>query len=80
MLQTQLGNLSEWDKAKNVYNLTHKDTGEQSLGKEEVIKNAKIKGFYKNLVEEKDAFLIDSTNFEKLEDGSYMYEVNMVKI
>lgn len=76
MLQTQLGNLSEWDKAKNVYNLTLKDTGEQSLGKEEVIKNAKIKGFYKNLVEEKDAFLIDSTNFEKLEDGSYMYEIN----
>ncbi|EGT4966432.1 TPA: DUF1430 domain-containing protein [Clostridioides difficile] len=76
MLQTQLGNLSEWDKAKNVYNLTLKDTGEQSLGKEEVIKNAKIKSFYKSLVEEKDAFLIDTTNFEKLEDGSYMYEIN----
>ncbi|MBH7161241.1 DUF1430 domain-containing protein, partial [Clostridioides difficile] len=76
ILQTQLGNLSEWDKAKNVYNLTLKDTGEQSLGKEEVIKNAKIKGFYKSLVEEKDAFLIDTTNFEKLENGSYMYEIN----
>ncbi|MGO0883908.1 bacteriocin-associated integral membrane family protein [Clostridioides difficile] len=76
MLQTQLSNLSEWDKAKDVYNLTLKDTGEQSLSKEEVIRNSKIKKFYKNLEDEREAFLIDTTNFEILSNGSYMYEVN----
>lgn len=76
MLQTQLNNLSEWDKAKDVYNLTLKDTGEKSLSKEEVIRNSKIREFYKNLEDEKEAFLIDTTNFETLSNGSYMYEVN----
>lgn len=29
------------------------------------------------MVEEKDVFLIDLINFEKFEDGSYMYEINL---
>lgn len=76
ILQTQLDNLSEWDKAKNVYNIQLKYTGEESLSKEEVIRNAKITSFYKQLVDERDAFLIDASNFYQDENGVYSYEDN----
>lgn len=45
ILQTQLENLSEWEKAKNIYNIQLKYTGEEFLSKEEVIRNVKITNF-----------------------------------
>lgn len=76
-LNKQLVNLSEWEKAKNIYKIEVDNTGEKSLSKEEVDRNKKITQFYNEMTSRKKAFMIDSSNYYKDEDR-YLYELNSI--
>ncbi|MFB5198579.1 DUF1430 domain-containing protein [Neobacillus sp. KR4-4] len=80
-LKQQVENKSYWDKTKNIYKLNFSPSAYNPDDlKTDREMNNKVKALYEQLRHEKNAFLIESVNFSKVEKNSpkpeYFYTLN----
>ena len=80
-LQNKLNNINYWDNTKNVYKTTLSDQGQYSSLALDRQYNNKLYLLYEDLKANKNAFIINSTDYmvldEKNDDVTYVYNIAM---
>ena len=79
LYQSNISNLSDWGKTEHIHRMKLNYSGERDLAIDLLISN-RISLLYKDLVENKDMFIIDASNYNKISSGEYIYIANSVDI